>query len=158
MSESAEAEPVKKPGIMLPLLIGLVLAVAGGGGAFFAVQSGLILGSQDDSHDTQAVEPAYGGDKPAFVALDPMIISINGDRHLRFATQLDVVPAYADDVALLKPRIVDVLNSYLRAVDPTDFEKPAILLTLRRQMLHRVQIVVGEGRVKDLLVMEFVLS
>jgi len=32
------------------------------------------------------------------------------------------------------------------------------LLRLRSQMLRRVQVVTGEGRVRDLLIMEFVLN
>jgi flagellar FliL protein len=56
------------------------------------------------------------------------------------------------------PRVVDVLNGFLRAVDVTDLEDPAALLRLRAQMLRRVQIVTGEGAVRDLLVMEFVVN
>jgi flagellar protein FliL len=56
------------------------------------------------------------------------------------------------------PRIVDVLNGYLRAVEVREFEDPAALVRLRAQMLRRVQIVTGEGRVRDLLVTEFVLN
>jgi flagellar FliL protein len=56
------------------------------------------------------------------------------------------------------PRIQDVLNTYLRAVDVEDLEEPAALLRLRAQMLRRVQVVVGDGPVRDLLVTEFVLN
>jgi flagellar FliL protein len=56
------------------------------------------------------------------------------------------------------PRVIDVLNGYLRAVEPGDFDDPAILGRLRAQMLRRVQIVTGTERVRDLLIMEFVLN
>ena len=56
------------------------------------------------------------------------------------------------------PRVLDVLNSYLRAVEVSDLEDPSALVRLRAQMLRRVQIVTGEGRVRDLLVTEFVLN
>ena len=56
------------------------------------------------------------------------------------------------------PRIVDVLNTYLRAVEVRDLEEPAAMARLRAQMLRRVQVVTGEGRVRDLLVTEFVLN
>ena len=49
------------------------------------------------------------------------------------------------------PRILDVLNSYLRAVELADLEDPSAMVRLRAQMLRRVQIVTGEGRVRDLL-------
>ena len=56
------------------------------------------------------------------------------------------------------PRILDVLNTYLRAVEVRDLEQPASLARLRAQMLRRVQVVTGEGRVRDLLITEFVLN
>jgi flagellar FliL protein len=51
-----------------------------------------------------------------------------------------------------------VLNGYLRAVDAADLEDPAALVRVRAQMLRRVQLVTGEGRVRDLLVTEFLLN
>jgi flagellar FliL protein len=56
------------------------------------------------------------------------------------------------------PRIVDVMNSYLRAIDPAEFDDSAALVRMRVQLLRRIQIVTGDGRVRDLLVTEFVLN
>lgn len=97
----------------------------------------------------------------AFVPIEPLLISLGpgaNARHLRFKGQLETSPKYVSEVETLMPRIVDVLNSYLRAVAETDLEKPSALVRLRAQMLRRVQIVTGSGRVNDLLVMEFVLN
>ena len=77
---------------------------------------------------------------------------------LRFAGQLEVAPEHATEVAGLMPRVLDVLNTYLRAVDVRDLEEPSSLARLRAQMLRRVQVVTGEGRVRDLLITEFVLN
>lgn len=79
-------------------------------------------------------------------------------RHLRFTGQLEVEPPHEKEVAGLTPRVVDTLNTYLRAVEVRDLENPAALQRLRAQMLRRVQVVVGEGRVRDLLVTEFILN
>jgi flagellar FliL protein len=62
------------------------------------------------------------------------------------------------EVTLLLPRILDVLNSYLRAIDVAEIEDSAALVRIRAQLLRRIQIVTGEGRVRDLLVTEFVLN
>ncbi|MCB1355961.1 MAG: flagellar basal body-associated FliL family protein [Maritimibacter sp.] len=158
----AESEAPKKKG-KRGVLIGLVLAAALGGGGFFAVYSGLILGHSEGSGDA-----AHGGEtvidelQPvAFVPLDPLVISIGGGtttRHLRFRAELEVAPGAEADVTQLTPRVMDVLNSYLRAVEVTDLEDPSALIGLRAQMLRRIQLVTGDGRVRDLLVMEFVLS
>jgi flagellar FliL protein len=59
---------------------------------------------------------------------------------------------------MLMPRILDVLNTYLRAVDVRDLEQPAAIARLRAQMLRRIQVVTGEGRVRDLLITEFILN
>ena len=56
------------------------------------------------------------------------------------------------------PRVLDVLNTYLRAVEVRDLEQPSSAARLRAQMLRRVQVVTGEGRVRDLLVTEFVMN
>ena len=77
---------------------------------------------------------------------------------MRFSAQLEVPPDRVIEVEGIKPRIVDVLNGYLRAVETADLEDPAALVRLRAQMLRRVQIVAGEGRVSDLLIMEFVMN
>lgn len=146
-----------------PLLIGLILAIAGGGGGFFAVKSGFIGGAASHSAEGEVAdpEPVTPQAALAFVPLDPLVISLpaNGGRtHLRFAAQLEVAPEYSAEVETLKPRIVDVLNSYLRAVKIDELDDPTTLMKLRSQMLRRVQIVTGEGRVRDLLIMEFVLN
>ncbi len=165
MAESNEEETDEKPkGSKLPLVLGVILALVGGGGSFYAVSSGLLFGSDEtDPHVEQMAEDEIEMELPeiAFVALDPMLISLgpnSRNRHLKFRAQLEVPPKYQSDVSALTPRIVDVLNSYLRAVETSDLEDPTILLRLRSQMLRRIQLVAGPGRISDLLIMEFVLS
>lgn len=155
--EPQEAAPKKKS--KLPLILGLVLFLALGGGGFYAVYSGLILAPPaEGQHQTEHAE-----DLPpiAFVALDPVTISL-GDiaegRHLRLGAQLEVNSGFEADVELLRPRILDVLNGYLRAVEMEELTDPHALVRLRAQMLRRIQIVTGEGRVRDLLVTEFVIN
>ena len=156
---SEETAPPTR-GSKKPLLIGLVLALLGGSGGFFAVQSGVLNGARQ----TETVEQESYAPKSAavaFVALDPLIISLprsDGRDHLRFSAQLEVAPEHAAEVEAIKPRIIDILNGYLRAVEIVQLEDPAALTRIRAHMLRRVQIVAGEGRIRDLLIMEFVLS
>lgn len=151
-----EANPKKS---RMGLILGVVLAIVGGGGGYFAVSSGLVLGTAEE---TEVAIPAPAPlDAVAFVALDPLVVSLGADassRYLRFTAQVEVVPGQEASVEAVKPRIVDVLNGYLRAVEISDLEDPAALLRLRAQMLRRIQIVTGEDRVRDLLIMEFVLN
>lgn len=151
-----DAAPKKKS--KKPLLIGLVLAFLLGGGGFYATWAGLILAG--DSSHAEAAEPDPLPDIH-FVPVEPVIVSIGpgeDGRHLRFTAQLEVAGSHADEVTMLLPRIVDVMNGYLRAIDPAEFDDSAALVRMRAQLLRRIQIVTGDGRVRDLLVTEFVLN
>lgn len=159
---TAVADTPAKPS-KLPLLIGLVLGLLAAGGGY-VVTSGM-FSSKADSHEVIADHGDSHGDETVggpvkFVPLDPLLISINGDGAslLRFTAQLEVAPDQAAIVAALRPRIIDVMNTYLRAVQPTDFADPNALPRLRANLLRRIEIVVGNGAVQDLLIMEFVLN
>ena len=157
MSEPADSPPKRS---RLPLILGLVLAPLLGGGGFWAAYSGMIPLPGDAPATAEAPAPEAAV-ITAFVPVAPITVNLNAPgaaRHLRFLAQLEVVPAHRAEVEALMPRIVDVLNTYLRAVDPPDLEEPAALTRISAQMLRRVQIVTGPGRVSDLLVMEFVFN
>ena len=142
-----------------PLLAGLVLALLLGGGGFYATYAGLLLGAATEGHAADAVPGPLQG--IAFVPLETMVISLgpdSGSAHLRFTAQVEVRDTAVSDVTLLTPRILDVLNSYLRAIDSKAIEDPSGMAKLRAQMLRRIQIVTGEDRVRDLLITEFVLN
>lgn len=157
-------EPAKKS--KLPLLLGVVLAIAGGGGGFFAVSSGMLLGAdpEEAGHEEEHAEDAESAEPVetfAFVPLDPLVISMPSDRGqslLRFRAELEVQPEYQEEIAGIAPRIIDVLNGYLRAVSLAELEDPTVLVRLRGQMLRRIQVVTGPDKVRDLLIMEFVVN
>lgn len=141
------------------LLFGFIAAAALGGGAFYTVYSGLLDSLLAPQPGAQAAATIL--DEVAFVPMAPIMISLPpgaSAKLLRFSGQLEVAPAKAAEVTVLMPRILDVLNTYLRAVDVRDIEDPASAMRLRAQMLRRVQLVTGEGRVRDLLVTEFVMN
>ena len=154
-TDPAEATPKRsKKG----LLIGLALGLLGAGVGYFAVQSGILFpaGEPEKTETEIASLPEVG-----FVPIESLVISLGPDsenRHLTFTGQLEVAQGYEKDVQKVLPRVVDVLNGYLRAVDVAQLEDPSSLMRLRAQMLRRIQIVTGEGRVRDLLIMEFVLN
>jgi len=154
-------ETTKKKGLGKPLLLGLVLALVLGAGGFYAVWSGMILGQAPKAGKKAQVSNTTNVPEVAFVPIQPLIINVGPpgeNRHLRFQAQLEVKPSAQEEVTKLLPRVVDVLNSYLRAVEASELEKPVALVRLRAQMLRRVQVVTGAGRVRDLLIMEFVLN
>lgn len=157
----AGSESTKKKGILKPLLIGSVLALAGGGIAFFLIFSGIAqLPIADPGNEK---ELNVGNDTVsgfAYLPLDPMVIPLgkaSGNKNLRFTAQLEVPKETLGHVETFKPRIVDVLNTYLRAVDLEDLQEPSSLLKLRAHMVYRILAIVGPGQINDLLIMELVV-
>ncbi|MFQ6550789.1 flagellar basal body-associated protein FliL [Aestuariibius insulae] len=158
MAETEDTDIPAKKKSKLPLVLGLVLALAGGGGAFYAIWSGMLLAPEMEE---TAQTPAELLEPVAFVSLDPIVISLprsSAHKHLRFRAEVEVEPAYQEEVAALKPRIIDVMHTYLGALEPEQIEMPGALARLRGQMLRRLRVVAGEGRIRDLLIAEFVLD
>lgn len=158
-----EAEVPEKKG-KKGLIIGLILAAAGAAGGYFLTTSGLLpfgakseeTYAEGDKNEVKAEPLADVG----FVNLPPVVISLSDGqaRHLKFHAQLEVNAPYIADVEKMLPRIMDVLNGYLRAVDVSDLEDSMALTRIRGHLHRRIEIVTGEGRVRDVLVMEFVLN
>ncbi len=175
---AGEDDPPPKKTTKLPLLIGLLLALLGAGGGFYAAFSGMLpfggaaaIGGAE-RHGEEA-ETGHGGTEAkgdgrgeaagatAFIALPQIVASlgpVTSLHHLRFTAQLEVAPDQRAAVEALMPRILDVLNTYLRALESGDVEAQGALIRLRAQMLRRIQMVAGDERIRDLLVTEFVLN
>ena len=171
----AEEEAPKKKS--KGLLFGLIGAVLLGGGVFYGVYSGLVplpfgekpapaddyAGGDGGKADEESVGTASLADPgpTAFVPLEDFVISLGPDarsRHLKLVVSVEVQPDSLSSVTEVTPRIMDVLNTFLRAVDERDFETPRAMIRLRAQMLRRVQLVTPRDSVRDLLIQEFVLN
>lgn len=163
-NQTSPPEVAVKPGGKKGLLLGFFAALVLGAGGFYATYSGLIGGNA--SSDTSKVKDRHAvtsSQTPgvSYIALEPLVVSLGrgaANRYLRFTAQLEVLDKNAEAVSHLSPRVLDVLNGFLRAVDSRDIENPAAMRRLRAQMLRRVQVVTGEGLVLDLLITEFVLN
>ena len=159
-AEADDLEEEVKPS-KLPLILALVALLAGGAGGFYATFSGMLLAPETDPTLDDPGLPMSPLPEVAYLPLEPLVVSVgkvSDGRHLRFSAQLEVQPDHRAAVEKVMPRIVDVLNGYLRALTIEDLDKPAALVTIRAHMLSRIQTVAGFGRVTDFLVMEFVLN
>ncbi|TFL18442.1 flagellar basal body-associated FliL family protein [Jannaschia formosa] len=137
----------------------VILALALGGGGFYATYSGLLGGAAPAPADLAAdMVPAV----PTFLELDPLMITVGGEgslRQLRFRAFLQLSdPAGAAQVAALQPRILDIFATYLRALGLETLENPAALLRIRAQLLRRLQLLAGPDAVSDLLIVDFVIA
>lgn len=157
----AEGIPEAGKSSKLPLVLGFVLALLGAGGGFFAASSGLIFATESQNAEKEESPETGKINDLAFVPMEPLTITLPRSsryKHLLFRGELEVASQYQADVQKMLPRVIDVINSYLRALEVSDFEEPAALTRLRSQMLRRAQIVTGPGRINDLLIMEFVMN
>jgi len=157
--EQTETNKKKSRRSRLPLILGLFLAGLGGAGGFVAVRAGMVpfVSAETPVAEGGPARHVVDFGDLVFVPVEPLVVSYaeaGQSRHLRFRAELEVPAKQAAEVT----RVVDVLNTYLRALRLSDLEESGAILRLRGQMLRRVQAVVGEGRVNDLLVMEFVLD
>ena len=161
------AAPEQKPkkglalkGVLTTAVSALVLAGVGAGAAFLAAPAG-------QKCAPVAVAAASGGHARtdpkdvAFVNLEPLVISLGPSarsKYLKISISLETSKTYEKSLNDLSPRIRDVLNSYLRAVEESDLQRPASMTRLRAQMLRRLQLVSPEGAVSDILITDFVLT
>ncbi|SOH94390.1 flagellar FliL protein [Monaibacterium marinum] len=162
MSDATATQP-DEPRKRFPTLIALVLcAIMGAGGFGFIALDPLHLLPESPLMQVEEHAPAPEDSIDAvFIAMEPQLISLGPNsraRHLRFSATLDVLPQYEAEIKAVKPRIADMIATYLRAVEPTMLEQPSALLTLRAQLLRRIAVIVGPQRVHDLLITEFILN
>lgn len=162
MTDAAAEAPVEtKKSSKIPIILGLIVLILGAAGGFYASFSGTILGPKTTNKIIADSSSVHAMPDVTFVEIEPMIISIlpaSQGKHLRFRANLEVPSQYADDVQKLMPRVINIMNGYLRALDITDLEKPAILTRLRAQLLRRLQIIVGPEQINDVLILEFVIN
>lgn len=172
-SEPALDDGKKSTG-KLGLILGLVLALVGAAGGFFATSSNMLpflaaepveeevlpepVGDDREFYANQPRPP--GPDKVEFVRLPPIAVSISGtqNRLLRFTAAIEVYKPHVDHVVSLEPRVLDAFNSYLRALEPHDIIEQGSLHTIRKHLAHRLYLVLGPDVVRDLMIMEFVLT
>lgn len=163
LDELAEEEPGKKS--RLPLIMGLVLALVLGGGGFFVTYSGLFslapfLGGEQAEEPEAPLPAAYTDPNFAFVAVGEMVIPLGPKAEadvLIIESSIEVAPDDVTMVTTLMPRIRDVFNTYLRAIEESDLELPGASMQLRAQLLRRIRVVINPVEPRDLLFTSFVL-
>ena len=166
------AEEMRRGGWKL-LAVAALLALVAGGGAYYGVASGAMplplperwlggtAGSEAKGAPGTAPTTTAAYSPGAYVHLDPLVVSLGpeaGADHLKVSLVVEVAPGRESEVEAVRPRLLDVLNVFLRAVDEREFEVPRSMERLRAQMLRRVQLVSPEGAVRDVLIQEFVLN
>lgn len=148
----------------MPLLIGLMLFVLLGAGGFYATFSGVfslsaVLGG--DGGEAGAPEKAHS-DSPdfAFAPVGEIVIPLGPKANSEFLileAEIEVAPE--DKAALMAqmPRVRDMFNTYLRAVETRDLEAQDATLRLRAHLVRRLKVLLEPLTPRDLLFTTFIL-
>lgn len=112
--------------------------------------------------------PFIGGGKEApvnenpfkdisFVDVPAVMVTIPGSppRQVVLAAKLEVDSVNAEAVQYMQPRIADLLNTFLSGIDPQAFDRRGILEIIRAEIATRVDMVLGPGMVRDVLITQF---
>jgi len=113
-----------------------------------------------DALKVENVEVQIVGDA-AFVEFRSLVVSIQPigrSKHLRVALVLETEPDYSASVLEKAHHLKDAFNTYLRAVDATEFEDPSAMSRIRAQLLRRAQVVAPYAHIRGVLITEFVLT
>ncbi|MXP65593.1 flagellar basal body-associated FliL family protein [Roseomonas sp. M0104] len=173
LAENSAKNP-EKPGRkgsrrrLLPVLILLPLLLGGGAagiwflapGAAEAVRHLAGLDATPDEGGAAAALPPAG--RPSFVEFPEMTLSLpNGGRprqlRLKLAVEVEGDPAMVQ-ADLLSPRIYDSLVLYLRTLRDSEMEGALAMDRLRGDLHRRLDLVLGPGRVRDVLITGFVVA
>jgi flagellar FliL protein len=151
------AQKKSKLGLIL-VIIGIIFAAVGGVAVgYLGLIPASILGK-----DNPKVSPVLPNiDNTIFIQLPPITIPLGQNakaKYLRATFSVETDPNYEERIEKLRPRLMDMLNTYLRAVEETDLTNPNRFQNLQAQMLRRSRLVAGESAIKNLLVQEFILQ
>ncbi|MEO1611086.1 MAG: flagellar basal body-associated FliL family protein, partial [Pseudomonadota bacterium] len=149
-----EEEAAEKPKGGLKRLAPLILApLLLGGGGFYAAYSGMIGGgSSPEAVEEEEAKPAAPVNEVAFMQLDEMVVPLAPtarSRILVFGASLEVEPEALPEIEKLRPRLMDVLNTYLRVVDHEALEDPSAMPLLRARLLRRLSVVAAPVEPRD---------
>lgn len=156
MADEADAKPKKGKG----LLMGMLAAVLLGAGGAYATYSGLLTLPFLGKAPAPEAAVASVDSSTAYVVLDPIVVELGRgarDGRLRVALTLQTNARSRAAVEDRRYRVVDTLNSFLRAVDMRDLRDASKIEMIRARMLRRVLLETPRGAVSDVLISEFVI-
>ena len=159
-TESAETEPPKKSGKgkLILAVVPIVLLLAGAG-LWVAGVGPSLLGMERKPEQAEK-KP----DAPSYIELPEMVANLNSGnpRHLSYI-KLSVrieVPKLADveTIRAARPRMQDIMQTYLREMRPEELRGSAGTYRLREELLARANTAVAPARVSDVLFTQMLIQ
>jgi len=168
MSEQAEAppKPAAPPGPKTSKLVLLLLLFNLGGTGYVAYQ-GIKLGgalhavAAGGSHEEKEKEKA-GNEVGPVTPLDPFIVNLNepqASRYLKASFELEVTsPEVVHQLEKLKRPVRDEVLRYLSSLSVADTQGEAGKAKIQKEVVARIDHLVGGDRVRRLFFVEFVVQ
>jgi flagellar FliL protein len=155
--------PRKRRGKKLFLLLIVVVLLGGGAGAAWQFVPGVadkaraLIGQHE-----QTAQAAISG-KPVFIDLPEMALTLpNGGRprQMRIKLSVELANGASEQQATdaLSPRVYDALLTYLRTLQDGEVDGGLGLDRLRADLYRRMELVVGPGVLKDVLITSLVMA
>lgn len=152
----AEATPKGGKKKLIIIVAAAVLLIGGGAGGYF-----FFAGKKHDEHKVAEAPPPP---KPIFMDMPDVLVNMNagpGERvqYLKLKVVLEVKdqPVVAQ-IQPNVPRMMDIFQTYLREVRPSDLNGSAGLFRLKEELTRRVNTVVTPGQVNAVLFKEILVQ
>ncbi len=166
--KTEEATPKKKSKLLLIIIILILLLAAGGGAAYFFLLKKKPAPPQQaaqTSAPAQTAAPVAPGAAPVKTIIDHLstfIVNLadqSGSRYLKVTMDLSlsndqVKKEIEDKMPMVRDTIITILsNKYYN-----DIATPAGKLTLKRELISRLNVILTKGRILDIYFTEFVVQ
>ena len=168
-AQAPEKEVKKKGGkLKLIILLLLVLGILGGGGfaawKFYlqpkmAGEAAAEAPAEGEGHKPAEEAPATGGQ---LVTLDSFVVNLSdpmGRRYLKTTMDVEVVDASsAAELTAAMPKVKDTLLLLLSSKSFEDISSMDRKLELKNQIVDRLNLILGKGKVRNVYFTEFVVQ
>ena len=150
-----------------------LIFIVGGAVALIAIVAGLFLSGvlgggkekpKETEEDTAAKAAAAAlAAKPVYYELPEFLVNLNStNTHVSFL-KMSVTLELRDAATVAtmdanKPRVIDIFNTYLRELHPSDVQGSAGIYRLRTELLSRLNSTIEDGSVKDILFGEIIVQ
>jgi flagellar FliL protein len=154
--------PRKRRGKKLFLLLGVVVLLGGGAGAAWQFVPGVADKARAMiGHHEQVA--ALVSSRPVFIDLPEMALTLpNGGhpRQMRIKLSVELASGASEQQATdaLSPRVYDALLTYLRTIQDGEVDGGLGLDRLRADLYRRLELVVGPGVLRDVLITSLVMA
>lgn len=167
-----DTEGAKGGKLKLLIIVAAALVLAGGGGAAawflgFLGGGGAAVAAAGHGPTQTAGEGAHAPEPEppavAFVDLPDLLVNLKSTgkrpRFLKLKVALETKDARtAEQVKRLTPRILDGFQLYLRALDADEIQGSNGMLTLKEELLARINQTIAPSRVNDVLFKEILVQ